>query len=200
MQPNCWRNQNAQALVLENPSKSASFASVQLLREQLTALDAERAQTGMDEVQYRQARAEIKRPALEEGQDVGSVPAPVRRSVLTAVRSDLKTTIYVQNASVEDTIDLILLQPARKARAQRQGIVPLQGRCRGDGSKRSPQSRMHWPARPEQLAHPSFPMYSACKPTPLARPGGALRWRPGSRRAPPPRADHAVPLGPAACR
>lgn len=63
----------------------AARASVQVLREQLAALDAERVQSAMDDAQYRQARAEIERRALEEGQGAGSVPAPARRSVLTAL-------------------------------------------------------------------------------------------------------------------
>ncbi|MEO7940921.1 MAG: c-type cytochrome biogenesis protein CcmI [Burkholderiaceae bacterium] len=63
----------------------AARANVQVLREQLAALDAERAAGGLDDAQYQLARSEIERRALEEDQAGEAAPVVARRSVKTAV-------------------------------------------------------------------------------------------------------------------
>ncbi len=60
-------------------------ANVQVLREQLAALAAERAAGALDEAQYQLARTEIERRALEESQAAESQPVVARRSVKTAL-------------------------------------------------------------------------------------------------------------------
>ena len=64
----------------------ARHANVQVLREQLAALDADLAAGVVDDAQYRLARTEIERRALdEEQQDDASRPVVVRRATGTAV-------------------------------------------------------------------------------------------------------------------
>lgn len=63
----------------------AREANVQVLREQLAALDADRAAGVLDEPQYRLARTEIERRALEEVPAAEHQPLVLRRSGWTAL-------------------------------------------------------------------------------------------------------------------
>ena len=63
---------------------AARHANLQVLREQLAALDAEHASGAIDAGQHRVARIEIERRALEEEQDAAS-PAVAARAGKTAV-------------------------------------------------------------------------------------------------------------------
>ncbi len=80
------------ALLRRRPARTAggtpidaARANVQVLREQLAALDAEHATGGVDDAQYRLARAEIERRALEEHQSAEAQPVGARRSLKTAL-------------------------------------------------------------------------------------------------------------------
>ena len=65
---------------------AARHANVQVLREQLAALDADHAAGVVDDAQYRLARTEIERRALdEEEHDDGHRPVVARRATGTAV-------------------------------------------------------------------------------------------------------------------
>ena len=63
----------------------ASHANVQVLREQLATLDADHATGVIDEAQYRLARIEIERRALEEEQAGEQAPVAARRATRTAL-------------------------------------------------------------------------------------------------------------------
>ncbi len=63
----------------------AGRANVQILREQLAALDADRAAGSVDDAQYQLARTEIERRALEEEQAAERTPVVARRSTRTAL-------------------------------------------------------------------------------------------------------------------
>jgi cytochrome c-type biogenesis protein CcmH len=65
--------------------QDARQANVAVLREQLAALEADRSAGVVDENQYRLARAEIERRALEEEQAAEHAPVVVRRATGTAV-------------------------------------------------------------------------------------------------------------------
>ncbi len=89
------------ALLRRRPSQrvggapiDAAQANVQVLREHLAALDAERKASAMDDAQYRTARAEIERRALEEDQSTERQPVVVRRAVKTAVIMGLSIPVF----------------------------------------------------------------------------------------------------------
>lgn len=63
---------------------AARRANLQVLREQLAALEAEHASGALDDAQYRSQRIEIERRALEEEQDTAAAPV-VARSGKTAI-------------------------------------------------------------------------------------------------------------------
>ena len=63
---------------------AARRANLQVLREQLAALDAEHASGALDAEQHRSARIEIERRALEEEQDAAAAPV-VARAGKTAI-------------------------------------------------------------------------------------------------------------------
>ena len=63
---------------------AARRANLQVLREQLAALEAEHASGALDDAQYRSQRIEIERRALEEEQDPAAAPV-VARSGKTAI-------------------------------------------------------------------------------------------------------------------
>lgn len=72
----------------------AGQANVQVLREQLAALDADRAAGVLDDNQYRLARTEIERRALEEEQAAEHLPVVARRSVATALLIGLFIPVF----------------------------------------------------------------------------------------------------------
>ena len=72
----------------------AARANVQVLREQLASLDAERATGAVDDDQYRFARSEIERRALEEDQSAEARPVVARRSVKTALVMGLFIPVF----------------------------------------------------------------------------------------------------------
>jgi cytochrome c-type biogenesis protein CcmH len=72
----------------------ARQANVQVLREQLAALDADRASGEFDEAQYQLARTEIERRALEEEQAVERQPVVARRSGRTALLVGLFIPVF----------------------------------------------------------------------------------------------------------
>ena len=63
----------------------AQRANLQILREQLAALDAELASGAMNATQYRLARTDIERRTLEEAQVAGLTPPAATRASKTAV-------------------------------------------------------------------------------------------------------------------
>lgn len=80
--------------VVAGAPNDAARANVQVLREQLAALDAERAAGAVDDAQYRQARTEIERRALEEDQQAEAVPVVAQRSVKTALVMGLVIPVF----------------------------------------------------------------------------------------------------------
>lgn len=74
----------AQEPLAEATNGAARRANLQVLREQLAALDAELASGAMDNEQHRVARIEIERRAIEEEQDAAT-PAVSARAGKTAV-------------------------------------------------------------------------------------------------------------------
>ncbi len=90
--PSLLRRRPAQSLVGE--AADARGANVQVLREQLAALDADRAAGALDEAQYQMARAEIERRALEEDQGAELRPVVARRSGKTALALGLSIPVF----------------------------------------------------------------------------------------------------------
>lgn len=82
--PGLLRRRPAQPAVIDT-SRDAGRANVQVLREQLAALDADHAAGLLDDAQYRLARTEIERRALEEEQVAEQRPLVARRATPTAV-------------------------------------------------------------------------------------------------------------------
>lgn len=72
----------------------ASRSNLQVLREQLAALDADHAAGVLDAEQYRLARIEVERRALEEEQ-VAEQPAVARRAGKTALAMGLLIPVFV---------------------------------------------------------------------------------------------------------
>lgn len=72
----------------------AGRANVQVLREQLVALESERSDGRLDETQYQLARSEIERRALEESQVVETSPVVPRRAVKTAVAVAVSIPVF----------------------------------------------------------------------------------------------------------
>ncbi len=72
----------------------ARQANVQVLREQLAALDADRAAGVLDDGQYRLARTEIERRALEEEQAAEPLPVVAHRSGRTALLVGLFIPVF----------------------------------------------------------------------------------------------------------
>lgn len=72
----------------------ARQANVQVLREQLAALDADRAAGVLDDGQYRLARTEIERRALEEEQAAEQLPVVAHRSGRTALLVGLFIPVF----------------------------------------------------------------------------------------------------------
>lgn len=75
---------NTQVPAADATGGAARRANLQVLREQLAALDAEHASGALDTEQHRVARIEIERRALEEEQDAAT-PAVAARAGKTAV-------------------------------------------------------------------------------------------------------------------
>jgi len=75
---------NTQVPAADTTGDAARRANLQVLREQLAALDAEHANGALDTEQHRVARIEIERRALEEEQDAAA-PAVAARAGKTAV-------------------------------------------------------------------------------------------------------------------
>lgn len=73
---------------------NASRSNLQVLREQLAALDADHAAGVLDAEQYRLARIEVERRALEEEQ-VAEQPAVARRAGKTALAMGLLIPVFV---------------------------------------------------------------------------------------------------------
>lgn len=82
--PGLLRRKPAQPAVVD-ATRDAGRANVQVLREQLAALDADHVAGLVDDTQYRLARTEIERRALEEEQGAEQRPLVARRATPTAV-------------------------------------------------------------------------------------------------------------------
>ena len=100
----------------------AARANVQVLREQLAALDAERAAGGLDDAQYQLARSEIERRALEEDQAAEAALVVARRSVKTAVVLALFTVVKKR---VQVVLAGVLVTAFVVALALRMNAMPL---------------------------------------------------------------------------
>jgi general secretion pathway protein D len=101
----------AKAALLESPRNPAAQQQVELVQQQIDKLKAAKAaqaaaQSVMNKpvtLQFRDANLRMVFEALSRTTGLNVI-------LDRDVRSDLKTTIFVKDASVEDTVDLILLQ------------------------------------------------------------------------------------------
>jgi cytochrome c-type biogenesis protein CcmH len=78
----------------DNAADAARRANLQVLREQLAALEAEHASGALDAGQYQLARTEVERRALEEEQDVVP-PAVESRAAKTAIALGAFVPLFV---------------------------------------------------------------------------------------------------------
>ncbi len=104
---------------------AARRANLQVLREQLAALEAEHASGAVDAAQYRTARIEIERRALEEEQDATTAPVLARSGkTAIAVGAFVPLFAFVVYGVVGDP-ESMLPRPATAA-AQDDGVTAEQ--------------------------------------------------------------------------
>jgi len=100
-------------------------ANLQVLREQLTALEVEHASGALDAAQYLSARSEIERRAIEEEQDTVAAPV-VARSGKTAIAVGASVPLFAfVMYGVLGTPEMLLPRPPSAA-AQDGGVTPEQ--------------------------------------------------------------------------
>lgn len=101
----------AKAAVLESPRSSIARQQLELVQEQLDKVKAARAaQAAAQSVMNRPVTLQFRDANLRMVFEALSRTTGLNVILDRDVRADLKTTIFVKDASVEDTVDLILLQ------------------------------------------------------------------------------------------
>ena len=105
---------------------AARRANLQVLREQLAALDAEHATGALDAVQYQQSRTEIERRALEEEQEVAAAPVTARAGKTAIVLGAFVPLFAFLMYGVLGTPEALLPRPPQAAAGQDGGITAEQ--------------------------------------------------------------------------
>ena len=101
----------AQAALLESPRHPAALQQLDAVQQQLDKLRAAKAaQAAAQSVMHRPVTLQFRDANLRMVFEALSRTTGLNVILDRDVRADLKTTIFVKDASVEDTVDLILLQ------------------------------------------------------------------------------------------